>query len=250
MDRSPVIGLITQIQEEHNETDPFAVVTNQQYLRALVQAGAEPRRIPLLHHDEDRLRNHYDRIDGLMLTGGADVDPSLYGEERHPQCHPSDLARDHTEIKLFRWAWEDRKPIFGICRGMQLVNVAAGGTLYQDLRTQCPQAIKHDYFSNIGGYPRDLLSHEVRIDPSFQLGQVMGMEQVQVNSLHHQGVKQLAPGFVATAFGTDGIIEGMETTDDRFVLAVQWHPEELIDLLEVNRRLFAAFIDAARRQRD
>jgi putative glutamine amidotransferase len=245
----PVIGLITQIQETLAEPDPLAPATNRQYLRAIVAAGACPRRIPLLADKEAQLRSLYERLDGLFLTGGADVDPSHYGEERHPRCEPADPARDRTELLLFRWARADRKPVLGICRGMQLINVAAGGTLYQDLASQCPRAIKHDYFSTPGGLPRDLLVHEVRVQAASSLGRILGQEQVWVNSMHHQGIRDLGAGLVATAFAPDGLIEGIEAADGGFLIGVQWHPEELTENSPVMRRLFAAFVEAANRFR-
>jgi putative glutamine amidotransferase len=243
----PVVGLITQVQEKLAESDPLAVPTNQQYLRAIVVSGATARRIPLLHHDEQKLCTCYEQIDGLCLTGGADVSPVHYGEECHPHCEPADAARDQTELLLFRWARQDGKPILGICRGMQLINVAAGGTLYQDLASQRPHGSKHDYFSAIGGHPRDLLVHEVRVDITSQLGRILGLEQVRVNSMHHQAVKNLAPGLTATAFAPDGLIEGIEAADGRFVIGVQWHPEELTENVPVMRRLFSALTEAASR---
>src|SRR5262245_58307382 len=180
VEERPVIGLITQVQETASEPDPLAPVTNQQYHRAIAAAGATPRRIPLLP-DEAKVRAIYEQIDGLFLTGGADVDPAYYGAERHPCCEPADPARDRTELLLFRWAREEGTPIFGICRGMQMINVAAGGTLFQDLPSECPRCIKHDYFSTPGGYRRDLLVHEVRISPASRLGHILDLEQVPVN---------------------------------------------------------------------
>jgi putative glutamine amidotransferase len=241
----PVIGLITQVQERLAESDSLAVPTNQQYLRAIASAGATTRRIPLLHHDEQNLRACYEQIDGLCLTGGADVSPVHYGEECHPRCEPADPARDLTELLLFRWARQDGKPILGICRGMQLINVAAGGTLYQDLASQRPQGSKHDYFSTVGSHPRHLLVHDVRVDAASQLGRILGLEEVRVNSMHHQAVRDLAPGLTATAFAPDGLIEGIEAADGQFVIGVQWHPEELTDNVPVMRRLFGALSETA-----
>lgn len=249
MEQRPVIGLITQVQEAENEADYFAVVTDRQYLRALREAGAAPLQMPLLHQDEAQLRSFYEQIDGLCLTGGADVDPAYYGEERHPLCQRGDRDRDLTELLLYRWACAEGKPIFGICRGLQLINVAAGGTLYQDLAAQVPATIKHDYFSNQPGHPRDLLVHEVHIHGDSLLGRILEVERVQVNSMHHQGVKRLAPGMTPVAFAPDGVVEAFEAADGNFLLAVQWHPEELLDKVPLMRRLFAALTAAARQFR-
>jgi putative glutamine amidotransferase len=247
VERRPVIGLITQVQETRQEAEHFAVVTNQMYLRAVEQADAVARRIPLLYADEARLRSFYDQIDGLFLTGGADVNPDHYGEERHPLCEPADPARDLTELLLFRWARAEGKPVLGVCRGLQLINVAAGGTLYQDLAAQLPGSIKHDYFSTRPGHPRDLLVHDVQVRPESRLGRILGQERITVNSMHHQAVKQLAPGLTVSASAPDGIIEGFEAPDGGFLVAVQWHPEELTENVPLMRRLFAAFTEAARR---
>jgi putative glutamine amidotransferase len=215
-----------------------------QYIRVLAAAGGVPWLIPLLRDDTETLRCMYERLDGLFLAGGMDVDPAHYGEARHERCGVSDPDRDWTELTLLRWALADRKPVFGICRGIQLLNVGAGGTLYQDLATQHPGPIKHEYFETTGA-PRDYLAHEVRVVPGSRLAAVMGGGVVAVNSLHHQGIKDLAPGLTASAFSPDGLIEGVEGRDGQFLLGVQWHPEELTERDPPMRRLFTAFVTAA-----
>jgi putative glutamine amidotransferase len=130
---------------------------------------------------------------------------------------------------------------------MQVINVAAGGSLYQDVTAQHPKAIKHDYFPT-GGYTRDYISHSVRIVPGSRLGAVLGAEEVPVNSMHHQGVKRLAEGLVPTAYAPDGLIEGLEGGNGHFLVGVQWHPEELVGTSSGMRRLFAAFLETARRK--
>src|SRR5262249_4217080 len=195
-------------------------VMGQRYVRVLAAAGAVPWVIPLLQGDEETLRRIYERLDGVFLTGGVDVDPACYGEPRHPLCGATDPARDWAELRLVRWGCADGKPVLGVCRGIQVINVAAGGTLYQDVAAQHPTAIKHDYFPS-GGHARDRLTHSVRVVERTRLAGLLGAAESAVNSMHHQGIKALAPGLVASAFAPDGLIEGVEGPDGRFLVRVQ-----------------------------
>jgi putative glutamine amidotransferase len=217
----------------------------QRYVQALVAEGAVPWLLPLLAGDEQTLRRIYDGLDGVFLAGGADVDPSQYGEERRPLCGRSDPARDWVETTLVRWAAADRKPLLGVCRGIQAINAALGGTLHQDVADQRPGAIRHDCFASAEGYQRDSLVHEVRLERGSQIGRIMEVERLLVNSLHHQAIKELAPDLTATAFAPDGLIEGVEGNGFPFLIGVQWHPEELADKHEPHRRLFRAFVQAS-----
>jgi putative glutamine amidotransferase len=242
----PVIGTVTQTQEAIPGQLPRCWVMGQRYIQVLAAAGAVPWVIPLLQDDEATLQAIYEQLDGIFLTGGVDVDPSHYGEDRHPLCGGTDLARDWTELMLVRWAIHDRKPVFGVCRGIQAINVAGGGSLYQDIRTQHPGAIKHDYFPSPGGpHQRDSLTHLIRVEAGSRLRDIVGAEEGTVNSMHHQGIKRLAPGLRATAFAPDGLIEGIEGDNGHFLVGVQWHPEELADVRPDMRRLFTAFLAAA-----
>jgi putative glutamine amidotransferase len=217
----------------------------QCYVRALTTCGGVPWVIPLLQGDQQTLAEIYARLDGVMLTGGVDVDPQNYSEERHPLCGKTDPPRDWTETQLIRWALRDGKPILGVCRGIQILNVAAGGTLYQDVRAQRSGAIKHDYFPMDGPYARDMLVHPVRVTADSRLASILGAEQTQVNSMHHQAIKDLAPGLRATALAPDGVIEGIEGANGQYVVGVQWHPEELVETMPSMRQLFASFVQAA-----
>lgn len=237
----PVIGAALYTPE----TGPRSWAIGRSYVLALASAGASPWPIPLLADDAQALRAIYDHLDGLLLTGGDDIDPAHYGEQLHPLCGRIDAARDRVELTLTRWALQDRKPILAICRGHQVVNVAAGGTLYQDLAALHPRPIKHDYFDPPGAYARDFLAHGVRIAPS-RLGDILGAHDIRVNSLHHQGIKTLAPSLVPSAWADDGLVEGLEAKDDQFLLSVQWHPEELLDADPRMGGLFAALVAAAR----
>jgi putative glutamine amidotransferase len=217
----------------------------QRYVRVLAAAGAIPWIIPLLQDDEETLRCIYEALDGVFLTGGVDVDPAQYGEAPHDLCGRIDPARDWTELTLVRWAMRDGKPVLGVCRGIQVINVAAGGSLYQDMAAQYPNGIKHDYFPTPGGYTRESLVHQARLAPDSHLGRIIGLAEVEVNSMHHQSIKTLAPGFVPTAYAPDRSIEGIESQRHPFLIGVQWHPEELVSTQPYMQRLFSAFIEAA-----
>lgn len=213
---------------------------NQSYVRVLTAAGCTPVLIPLLD-DDGRLRIIYERLDGIVFPGGADVAPREYGEEPIDGLIDVQPERDRTELTLARWAFDDDMPTLGICRGQQLLNVALGGTLYQDLIAQGVTTVEH---SGVDGRPRDRLVHRVRLDPDSRLAQLIDETSMDVNSLHHQAVKDVAPALRVTGTADDGVIEAVESADRRFWIAVQWHPEELPDVPWA-RRLFAGFVRAA-----
>jgi putative glutamine amidotransferase len=224
---------------------PNCWVMGQRYVRVLADSGAVPWLVPLLQGDEQTLRAVYRQLDGVFLTGGVDVDPATYGEERHTACDAPDPARDWVEINLIRWALADGKPVLGVCRGIQAINVACGGSLFQHLPEQMP-AMKHDYFPRPENqYTRDYLAHEVAVEAGSRLARMLGETTPLVNSMHHQGIKRLAPSLKASAFAPDGLIEGVEGGNGRFLVAVQWHPEELAERHDSQRRLFTDFLDAA-----
>ena len=189
--------------------------------------------------------------DGLLLSGGEDVDPSLYGESRHATVVDVDRARDDFEIALVSEARRSRLPILGICRGIQVLNVACGGTLVQDIPSERPGASDHQF-----GLPKHQpydLAHEVWVDKNTTLARLLGerlrdIDVCEVNSRHHQAVKDVAPGFVAAATAPDGIIEAIEDLSQPFCLGVQWHPENFFRTGEF-RALFEGFLDAATRFR-
>lgn len=246
----PLIGIPTQTREPiAGYLTTTTWIMGQRYVRALTAAGAVPFVIPLLRDDLDTLREIYLRLDGIFLCGGVDMDPTLYGETPTPECDTPDVDRDWTEVNLVRWALEDNRPIFGVCRGIQVMNVAAGGTLYQHVPREYDHGIKHNCFPPEPPFTRDYLAHEIDVDSSTLLGQVMNDRHMPVNSMHHQAIKQLAPDFRATAWATDGLIEGIERKNATFSVGVQWHPEELYERHAPMRRLFDAFIEVAGRRR-
>jgi len=248
MPHRPIIGIPTQTLHAMDgipEALPESWVMNQRYSRVVASAGGLPVMIPLLD-DEATLRALYDRLDGLLLPGGLDLDPATYGEPRRPDCGRVDPDRDRVELQFARWAIAEGKPVFGLCRGLQIVNVALGGTLYQDIAAQFSGAIKHDYFPT-AGYARDHLAHEVTVSSGSRLGTLIGAVALRVNSMHHQAVKELAPGLLPTAVAPDGVVEAVESPDRPFLLGVQWHPESLVERDLRMRRLMVGFVEAASR---
>jgi len=207
------------------------------YVTALENAGLVPLIVPPLAN-VDAAAAVLDSVAGLVLTGGEDVDPARYGEKRHEKVRSVNAARDATESALIEGARARGKPVLAICRGIQMLNVALGGTLVQDIPSQCNTSIAHDEEG-----ARDSRSHEIDIESGSLIAKAVGAEHVVVNSFHHQSVKRVADGLRVTARSPDGIIEGLESTDeDWWVMAVQWHPEEMTDSPEPwDRGLFKAF---------
>lgn len=245
--RRPVVGIPTQTLQSLGGVSaeiPPSWVMSQRYIVTLTAAGAIPWLIPLV--DQATLRGIYEQLDAVFLPGGADIDPATYGAEPHPLCDKTDRERDRVEVALAKWALEDEKPALGVCRGMQLINVAAGGSLYQDIGQDRAGSLKHDYFPFSGqSFTRDFLAHEVTVAEGTRLASLLGAGALRVNSMHHQGVKELGQGLVATALSPDGLIEAIEGEGEGYLLAVQWHPEALTDNDPRTRGLFADFIGAA-----
>lgn len=247
MSQRPIIGVTTQTLQAIDGIPsglPQSDVMNQRYYIAVALAGGAPILIPLLDDEPEALRAVYDACDGVLIPGGVDVDPKHFNEEPHPKLGRIDGARDRVEMHVTRWAVEDQKPLLGLCRGLQVINVTLGGTLYQDLEAQYPDAIKHDYFPTYG-YDRDHLAHEVTLAKGSRLRHLMELERISVNSMHHQGIKTLAPSLVASATAPDGLIEAVESTNDHFLVGVQWHPEVFEMTDPHTRHVFREFISAS-----
>lgn len=189
----------------------------------------------------------FNQVDGLLFTGGGDVDPTFYNEAPAVD-NLSDVqkVRDIHEIELMRLAMEMQKPFFAICRGIQIMNVAVGGTLWQDIARQYHQPIRHDFYYTDNRFPRYYIAHDVKVKNESLLGQILGQDRISVNSLHHQGIKNVAPVLRVSALADDGLVEALEVKDHPFGLGVQWHPEELIDEHESARKIFAAFVETVR----
>ncbi len=236
----PLIGITTSSRPDATTGYPF-VVAYALNVHAIDQAGGLPVMIPC-NVDDDTLRALYERVDGILLPGGGDIAPSYYGAEPHPAIDDVNLLRDHTELTIARWAVEDHRPVLGICRGMQVMNVALGGTLIQDIPSLTTTELTHNITI---GYPRGELQHDVDIHPDSQLAAILQTTRLGVNSIHHQAVDVPAPGLRVNACAPDGIIEGVEVPGHPFAVSVQWHPEDLTEY-ETMRRLFRAFVDSAR----
>ena len=248
MSDRPLIGITTQTLQAIDgipEGLPHSVVMNQRYYHAAAMAGAAPVLIPLVD-DVDTLRAIYDGMDGILIPGGVDVDPAAFGEVPHERLGRIDPARDRVEIQLVHWAVADEKPLLGLCRGLQVINVALGGTLYQDLEAEYPNAIKHDYFPNYG-FERDYLAHEVALTAGSRLRNVLEADRIAVNSMHHQGIKSLASALAPAATAPDGLVEAVESSNGGFLVGVQWHPEVFETTHPTTEHLFREFTLAARR---
>jgi putative glutamine amidotransferase len=223
---------------------PRSWVMNHRYFTSLAAVGAAPVMVPLIEDDEAALRAIYDGLHGIFLAGGVDVDPATYHEPRAALCGRTDPARDGVEVRFARWARADGKPLLGVCRGLQIMNVAAGGSLHQDCADAYEGAQKHDYLPT-AGYARDYLAHTVRLHPRTRLHGLFDADEVHVNSMHHQGLKRIPPGLVCSASAPDGLVEALEAPEHTFYLGVQWHPEMLVDSDAGTHRLFRAFVAAA-----
>jgi len=213
--RRPVIGIT--LDDEHAR--PGVHVLRDDYVRSVEQAGAVPLVVAPCAPEHAPLL--LDRLDGLLLSGGVDVDPDLFDEEPHPKLRRVDRERDDLELALTREALRRDLPILAICRGIQVLNVATGGTLIQDIPSAIAGGERHDCPE-----PRSRRVHEIETEPGTQLHDILGEETVSVNSFHHQAVGRLGDGLVASArCPEDGVIEGLEGPGGPFVVGVQWHPE-------------------------
>lgn len=241
--RKPFIGIVCGLyQNERSENTPYYAIPAA-YTKAIAEAGGLPVLIAP-NIGELAIREIYERLDGVLIAGGGDVDPACYGMTADNLVHGVDPLRDRAEIDLTRWSAADDRPLLGICRGCQITNVALGGTLYRDIQTEYPgyNGLDHDLWGKV---PRDYLAHSINIRPETHLASLLGESVPQVNSLHHQALRDVAPPLSVSATADDGLIEGVEIPQARFFVGVQWHPEELTDHSEAMRRLFAAFVKAA-----
>jgi putative glutamine amidotransferase len=213
------------------------------YMKAIEAAGGIPVMLPLTA-DEPTIRSISGRFDGFLFTGGQDVNPHLYGEEKSPLCGETCDERDALESLLFQRVIEQDKPVFGICRGIQLINVALGGTLYQDLPTgrESPVQIGHSQSP-----PYDRPVHRVTVETESPLFHMLESESLMVNSYHHQGIKQLSDRLKPAAYADDGLVEAAYMPEKTFVHAVQWHPEFSYQTDPLQFRLFTAFVNQCKK---
>jgi putative glutamine amidotransferase len=232
------IGFMTTIialtaGEIPNKIDPWSPITYGQsrtYSDAIIQAGGVPIVLPLTTKNS-ALRIMYDSVSGILLAGGNDVDPRLYGEDPGSTTKDISTFRDEFEIQLIKWAMIDKKPILAICRGMQLLNVACGGSLYQNISTDIIDADDHNVSTSLKDIEH--LAHVLQIKPGSQLAETLGLNSLQTNTHHHQAIKTVAPTLEAVAWSSDGVIEAIEgRLDDAYLIGVQSHPESLVERAE------------------
>lgn len=242
MPARPVIGLTTyrKIADQNPPIELFGIMPS--YVEAVTAAGGIPFLIPLGLSEED-LALLLDRVDALVLPGGGDIEPSLYCSQMDATMWGVDADRDRVEIFMVRTAVAEQKPLLAICRGLQVFNVAMGGTLWCDIQSYKQPAIKHDYYR--GAHSRNYLSHTVDIEADSLVARRLGKTQSWVNSLHHQGIRELAPGLRAAAYAPDGLIEAVEHPQHPFAVGVQWHPENLIQDDPAMLRLFTGLVETA-----
>ncbi|MCU1348124.1 MAG: peptidase [Acidobacteria bacterium] len=233
----PLIGIGSDLQLTPGKRDrAFAYMT---YIESLRNAGAVPVLIP---PQPENAADVVAGLDGLLLAGGDDCDPAAYGEERHATCEPMDIRRQDNDLALARAARELGVPTLGICLGMQVMNVAAGGTLIQDIASQFETEIQHV------SEPEDRARHDVMIDAGTKLASIVGAApEMNVNSSHHQAIRKVGEGLRAAAHAPDGIVEGLEDPKHPFYVGVQWHPEDMRGEPSATS-IFGAFIEAARRR--
>ncbi|MFE1647015.1 gamma-glutamyl-gamma-aminobutyrate hydrolase family protein [Microbacterium sp. P01] len=234
-ERPPVVGLTTYLEQaKQGVWDVRASFLPQQYFDAVTASGGAAVLLPPQPNPDAAAEVVLDGIDGLILTGGLDVAPELYGAERHPTTDPARSDRDAWELALFRGAEVRRLPVFAICRGLQLVNVARGGTLHQHL----PEALGTERYRIGGGV---FATNAVAVAPNSTLARLVGDGDLDVHSYHHQGVDRVGEGLVVSGRTDDGLVQAFEDPDAAYLVGVQWHPEENPE----DRRLFAGLVDAA-----
>jgi putative glutamine amidotransferase len=245
-ENAPLIGVTTSEIRKAESMDPIPrsdpprpeMALGLTYLRAIEGAGGLPVVIPPLK--PAAIAPLLERLDGICLSGGPDLDPAEYGQERHDALGPTWRDLDIAELAVAREADARGLPILAICRGAQALNVARKGTLFQHLADRYGEEIEHRQ-KEIGSKP----VHHVDIEPGSKLARALGTDSIEVNSFHHQAADQLGRGLRAVAFAPDGLVEGIEASGSRFVVGVQWHAEALTERPE-QANLFRAFVDASR----
>lgn len=239
--RTPVIGITGYADRSARPPNISTFALARTYVRAVTSMGGAPVILPpYLEHP--LLRGVFNGIDGLILSGGGDIHPASFGDKDQGLLWRVDQKRDELELSLAQWALSEDLPVLAICRGIQVLNVAAGGTLIQDIPTQVPDALSH---SCVAGRPLPKIAHTVDIEAGTRLAALVGSGSIGVNSAHHQAADVVGDGLLAVARATDGIIEGLEAPGHPFCIGVQWHPEVMIESTPSMRQLFGGLIEAA-----
>ncbi|MBR5932029.1 MAG: gamma-glutamyl-gamma-aminobutyrate hydrolase family protein [Lachnospiraceae bacterium] len=231
----PIIGVIPLVDIERNS---FWMLPG--YMNGIIAVGGMPIMLPLTGDPKD-IAELLSQVQGIVFSGGHDVDPSYYGEQVLNDTVATCISRDEMEMEVLRQALGLDMPVLGICRGIQLMNVGLGGSLYQDLPTQHPSEVNHRQ-----PVPYNKPIHEVTVNPESSLGQLIQKSRLQVNSMHHQAIKDLAADFSVMAVSEDGLVEAVEIKGKRFAWAVQWHPEHLYPVDPDHKAVLEAFVQAAR----
>ncbi len=236
----PIIGITSG--KDSSDTNVQKICLISKYSNAISESGGIPFILPP-DMPAQSIASILAHVDGIMITGGGDIETKRFNGQDHPRVYGVDTNRDNLEIELVKAAESSGKPLLGICRGIQIINVALGGDLYTDIQDQKQDALKHDWFPE---YPRDRLSHSIEIKSGSFLHKIFEVSLTEVNSLHHQAIKDLSGKLLATAFAADGVIEAVEINFHPFFLGVQWHPEWLYSF-ETTKKLFQAFVDASKK---
>lgn len=239
-DPKPLIGITSGLTR--NRAGSPVCQLGQAYTNAVETAGGIPVIIPT-GIEPEALTALFHRLEGVLLSGGGDIDPQRFNRQTHPLVSNISPQRDALEFALLEWTLDADKPLLAICRGIQMLNVALGGSLHTHIPDQVEHALKHDWYPD---YPRDKLTHTVSLTCGSQLDHIYGDDEIRVNSLHHQSISRVGQGLKATGFSPDGLVEGVEVEGASFGIGVQWHPECLPGD-QGSQALFRAFIDASRR---
>lgn len=239
MQRKPIIGITASY--DANTLDTF--VLRQYYVSAIENAGGIPLILP--YCEPKNMSYYLDISDGILFSGGGDIDPVIFGEKMIKECKTPIKVRDDFDLVFFKKAFKKNIPILAICRGVQVANVVMGGTLWQDLPSQTE--IKHSHYQKEG---REDTTHDVTIEKDSLLYSIIGRKTIPVNSFHHQAIKAPAPGGIITAFSDDNVSECLEFPDrNAFFLGLQWHPESLCKI-DYHNKIFKAFVAASKKARE
>lgn len=237
----PIIGITTGEIKNLNHKDELASDgQTKTYKQAIIDAGGAPLQAPITTNPEV-LEAYYDKFDAIVLAGGNDLNPELYGQEATDKLGEIDDARDEMEMLLAKWALRDHKPILAICRGMQLLNVLRSGTLFQDIPGHQTSNERKD---------QETLVHNLKVAPESQLATIINSKELRANTYHHQAIDTLGEGLVETAWSDDGIIEAIEVVDHPYALGVQSHPESIYSLEPKWQLVFESFVERARQNRE